>query len=120
MGDVAIAGTSSSVDYPVTDGSTLTLGSNGTTVNDAAVTEIDAAGAKLVYSTLFGGNGQRRLAKFRRHRDGFGWRHLCGDGYSVNESDHSAGGDDNGAGDRFSPCMEEEARTGFWRCSSLW
>ncbi len=55
--NVAIVGTSTSIDYPVTDGSTLTLGTGGTAVNDAAVTEIDPTGAKLVYSTLFGGNG---------------------------------------------------------------
>jgi Abnormal spindle-like microcephaly-assoc'd, ASPM-SPD-2-Hydin/Beta-propeller repeat len=56
-GNAAIAGTSTSVDYPVTDGSALTVGTNGTAVNDAAITEIDPTGAKLVYSTLFGGNG---------------------------------------------------------------
>ncbi len=56
-GNVAIAGTSTSADYPTTDGSALTAGANGTAVNDAAVTEIDPTGAKLVYSTLFGGNG---------------------------------------------------------------
>ncbi len=56
-GNVAIAGTSTSVDYPTTDSSTLTLGTNGTAVNDAAVTEIDPTGAKMIYSTLFGGNG---------------------------------------------------------------
>jgi hypothetical protein len=56
-GNVAIGGTTTSVDYPVTDASTLTLGINGVALNDAAVTEIDPTGAKLVYSTLFGGNG---------------------------------------------------------------
>ena len=56
-GNVAIAGTSTSVDYPTTDSSALTLGINGVAVNDAAVTEIDPTGAKLLYSTLFGGNG---------------------------------------------------------------
>ena len=56
-GNAAIAGTSTSVDYPVTDGSTLTVGVNGTAVNDAAVTGIDPTGSKLLYSTLFGGNG---------------------------------------------------------------
>ena len=61
-GRVAIAGTSTSVDYPVTDGSTLTLGTNGTAVNDAVVTEIDPTGATLVYSTLFGGNGDEASA----------------------------------------------------------
>jgi hypothetical protein len=56
-GNVAIGGTTTSLDYPVTDASTLTLGVNGVAVNDAAVTEIDPTGAKLVYSTLFCGNG---------------------------------------------------------------
>ena len=60
-GNVAIAGTSTSVDYPVTDGSTLTVGMNGTAVNDAAVTEIDPTGSKLAYSTLFAGNGDEAL-----------------------------------------------------------
>ncbi len=56
-GNVAIAGTTTSADYPVTDSSTLTSSANGTPVNDAAITEIDPTGAKLIYSTLFGGNG---------------------------------------------------------------
>jgi len=56
-GNVAIAGTTTSADYPVTDSSTLTSSANGTPVNDATVTEIDPTGAKLIYSTLFGGNG---------------------------------------------------------------
>ena len=56
-GNVAIAGTTTSPDYPVTDSSTLTSSTNGTPVNDAAITEIDPTGAKLIYSTLFGGNG---------------------------------------------------------------
>ncbi|MFZ3216832.1 MAG: choice-of-anchor D domain-containing protein [Candidatus Acidiferrales bacterium] len=56
-GNAAIAGTSTSVDYPVTDGSSLTAGMNGATVNDTAVTEIGPSGATLVYSTLFGGDG---------------------------------------------------------------
>lgn len=56
-GNLAIAGTTTSPDYPVTDTSTLTSSVNGTPVNDAAITEIDPTGAKLVYSTLFGGNG---------------------------------------------------------------
>jgi Beta-propeller repeat len=56
-GNVAITGTSTSVDYPVTDMSVLTVAANGSPVNDAAVTEIGPSGATLVYSTLFGGNG---------------------------------------------------------------
>jgi hypothetical protein len=56
-GNVALAGTTTSNDYPVTDSSTLTMGPGGAAVNDAAITEIDPTGAKLVYSTLFGGNG---------------------------------------------------------------
>ncbi len=56
-GNVALAGVTTSADYPVTDASTLTAGPGGIAVNDATITEIDPSGAKLVYSTLFGGNG---------------------------------------------------------------
>ena len=55
--NVAVVGTTTSSDYPVTDSSTLTTGPGDVAVNDAAITEIDPTGAKLVYSTLFGGNG---------------------------------------------------------------
>src|SRR6202167_1328620 len=51
-GNAAIAGTTTSTDFPVTDGSTRTAGSN-----DATVTEINAAGSQFVFSTLFGGSG---------------------------------------------------------------
>ncbi|MGB8525116.1 MAG: choice-of-anchor D domain-containing protein [Candidatus Acidiferrales bacterium] len=51
-GNAAIAGTTTSSDFPVTDGSTRTAGAN-----DATITEIDPSGAHLVFSTLFGGNG---------------------------------------------------------------
>jgi Abnormal spindle-like microcephaly-assoc'd, ASPM-SPD-2-Hydin/Beta-propeller repeat len=51
-GDVAITGTTTSTDYPVTDGSSRTAGTN-----DAIVTEIGPTGGSLVYSTLFGGSG---------------------------------------------------------------
>ncbi len=51
-GDVAITGTTTSTDFPVTDGSTRTSGPN-----DIAVAELGPTGATLVYSTLFGGNG---------------------------------------------------------------
>ncbi len=51
-GNAAIAGTTTSTDFPVTDGSTRTAGSN-----DATVAEINAAGSQLVFSTLFGGSG---------------------------------------------------------------
>ncbi len=51
-GNAAIAGTTTSTDFPVTDGSTRTAGTN-----DATVTEINPTGAQLVFSTLFGGNG---------------------------------------------------------------
>lgn len=56
-GDVALAGTTTSTDYPVTDSSTLTAGVGGIVVNDATITEIGPTGTTLVYSTLFGGNG---------------------------------------------------------------
>ena len=51
-GDVAITGTTSSADFPVTDGSTRTAGSN-----DTVVSEIDPTGSSLLYSTMFGGSG---------------------------------------------------------------
>ncbi len=54
-GDVAITGTTTSNDFPVfpsADTSARTSGSNDTTVS-----EIDPTGAKLLYSTIFGGNG---------------------------------------------------------------
>ena len=51
-GNVAVAGTTTSADFPVTDGSKLPTGSNA-----ATVTEIDSTGSTLVYSTIFGGNG---------------------------------------------------------------
>jgi HYDIN/CFA65/VesB family protein/centrosomal CEP192-like protein/beta-propeller repeat-containing protein len=51
-GNAAIVGTTTSTDFPVTDGSTRTAGTN-----DATVTKISATGAQLVFSTLFGGSG---------------------------------------------------------------
>lgn len=54
-GDVAITGTTTSSDFPVfpsADTSARTSGSNDTTIS-----EIDPTGAKLLYSTIFGGNG---------------------------------------------------------------
>ncbi|HTU36081.1 MAG TPA: SBBP repeat-containing protein [Candidatus Acidoferrum sp.] len=50
-GDVAITGTTSS-DFPVTDSSTRTAGTN-----DTVVSEIDPTGSKLLYSMMFGGSG---------------------------------------------------------------
>jgi hypothetical protein len=52
QGNVAIAGTTTSTDFPVTDGSKLTSGAN-----DVTVTEVDPTGGKLIYSTIFGGSG---------------------------------------------------------------
>ncbi|HXP71850.1 MAG TPA: choice-of-anchor D domain-containing protein [Candidatus Dormibacteraeota bacterium] len=51
-GRVAITGTTTSADFPVTDGSARTSGAN-----DIVVTELASTGASLVYSTLFGGSG---------------------------------------------------------------
>ena len=51
-GNAAIAGTSTSSDFPVTDGSARTAGTN-----DATITEINPTGSQLVFSTLFGGSG---------------------------------------------------------------
>lgn len=51
-GDVAITGTTTSPDFPVTDGSARSSGPN-----DVTVSEIDPSGGTLVFSTLFGGSG---------------------------------------------------------------
>jgi hypothetical protein len=54
-GNAAIAGTTTSSDFPVFP---VTGGSAGMTgANNATITEIDPHGAHLVFSTLFGGNG---------------------------------------------------------------
>ncbi len=50
--NVAILGTTTSADFPVTDSSGRTTGAN-----DITVSEIDPTGSKLVFSTLFGGSG---------------------------------------------------------------
>lgn len=51
-GDVAVTGTTTSADFPTTDNSQRTSGTN-----DAIVTELDPTGSKLLYSTMFGGSG---------------------------------------------------------------
>ncbi len=51
-GNVAVTGTTTSTDFPVTDGSTPGSGPNAT-----AVSELDPTGSKLVFSTLLGGSG---------------------------------------------------------------
>ena len=53
-GDVAITGTTTSPDFPVTDSSVPAAGANS-----SAVSEINPAGNSLLFSTLFGGNGQQ-------------------------------------------------------------
>jgi Beta-propeller repeat len=50
-GDAFLTGTTTSGDYPVTDGSQLTPGPN-----DVVVSEIAAGGSALTFSTLFGGS----------------------------------------------------------------
>ncbi|MFZ0411584.1 MAG: choice-of-anchor D domain-containing protein, partial [Candidatus Acidiferrales bacterium] len=52
-GEVVLTGTTVSPDYPTTDFSPLTAGAN-----DAVVTMLDAGGANLLYSTIYGGSGQ--------------------------------------------------------------
>jgi len=51
-GNVAVTGTTTSTDFPVTDGSTPGGGPNATTVS-----ELDPTGSNLVFSTLLGGSG---------------------------------------------------------------
>jgi hypothetical protein len=50
--NLAITGTTTSHDFPVTDASAFSTGPS-----DIAITELGPTGATLVYSTLFGGNG---------------------------------------------------------------
>lgn len=52
VGNVAITGTTTSADFPVTDASVRTSGTN-----DTIVSKLDPTGSTLLYSTLFGGNG---------------------------------------------------------------
>ncbi|MBZ5502781.1 MAG: choice-of-anchor D domain-containing protein, partial [Acidobacteriia bacterium] len=52
LGNVAVTGTTTSADFPVTDGSTPGSGPNAT-----AVSELDPTGSKLVFSTLLAGSG---------------------------------------------------------------
>jgi hypothetical protein len=51
-GEVVLTGTTTSPDFPVTDGRTRTSGAN-----DVTVSEIDSSGSAIVFSTLFGGSG---------------------------------------------------------------
>ncbi|HLV96143.1 MAG TPA: choice-of-anchor D domain-containing protein [Candidatus Acidoferrales bacterium] len=53
-GDVALTGTTTSTDYPVTDSSARTSGANST-----VLTKLDPAGSNLLYSTLFGASGMQ-------------------------------------------------------------
>lgn len=56
-GDIAITGTTTSTDFPVTDTSQPTNGLTSGYGNDVVVSEIDPTGTKLLFSTLFGGSG---------------------------------------------------------------
>lgn len=56
-GKVAITGTTTSTDFPVTDSSQATSGLTSGNGNDVTVSEIDSTGSTLVFSTLFGGSG---------------------------------------------------------------
>ncbi|HXY36049.1 MAG TPA: choice-of-anchor D domain-containing protein, partial [Planctomycetaceae bacterium] len=60
-GDVAITGTTTSVDFPVTDATQPTNGLTSGDGNDVIVSEIDPTGTKLMFSTIFGGSGAESL-----------------------------------------------------------
>ena len=57
LGDVAITGTTTASDFPVTDASQPTSGLNSGYGNDTVVTEIGPSGGSLIFSTIFGGSG---------------------------------------------------------------
>ena len=113
-GRVAIAGTTTSPDYPVTDGSTLTSSANGTPVNDAAITEIDQ-GATMVYSTLFGGNGnEATLSPGGIAMDSSGNIFVAMDTQSTNLTVTPAVSTTSGTPpDHFSPPMAAESAMAF-------
>jgi hypothetical protein len=56
-GDVAITGTTTATDFPVTDTTAPTSALANGDGNDTVVSEIGPAGNTLVFSTLFGGSG---------------------------------------------------------------
>jgi hypothetical protein len=56
-GSVAITGTTTSPDFPVTDSSLPTNALTTGVGNDVAVSEIGPSGSTLVFSTIFGGSG---------------------------------------------------------------
>jgi hypothetical protein len=56
-GDVALTGTTTSTDFPVTGSSEPTEGLTSGSGNDAVVAEINAAGNELNFSAYFGGSG---------------------------------------------------------------
>jgi len=56
-GTIAITGTTTSADYPVTDSSLPTNALSRGVGNDVAISEIDPTGGTLVFSTIFGGSG---------------------------------------------------------------
>ncbi len=60
-GDVAVMGTTTSTDFPVTDLSGPTNGLISGSGNDVTVSEIDPTGAHLFFSTIFGGSGVESL-----------------------------------------------------------
>lgn len=57
-GDVAITGTTTSTDFPVTGSGQPTSGLTSGSGNDAVVSEINAQGNQLNFSTYFGGSGE--------------------------------------------------------------
>jgi Cep192 domain 4 len=57
-GDVAITGTTTSTDFPVTGSSQPTNGLTSGSGNDAIVSEVNATGTQLNFSTYFGGSGR--------------------------------------------------------------
>ncbi|HVB87554.1 MAG TPA: choice-of-anchor D domain-containing protein [Candidatus Dormibacteraeota bacterium] len=57
-GDVAITGTTTSTDFPVTGSSQPTTGLTSGTGNDAIVSEVNPVGNQLNFSIFFGGSGR--------------------------------------------------------------
>ncbi len=104
-GSVAITGTTTSADFPVTDSSLPTNGLTSGVGNDVAVSEIDPSGSTLVFSTLFGGGGAES-------QNGNGGIALdsSGDVYIASDTNSTDLGTTTGA---YSPTWDGDESDGF-------
>jgi hypothetical protein len=70
MGDIFVAGQTSSADFPVSSGAFQTGSGGG---QDAFVTELDPSGTTILYSTFLGGTGNDRASAITVDGQGFAY-----------------------------------------------